>query len=363
MRLHTVLVSALLLTTTASGGYGQAAAPLQRIESPKLRADVAVSGDIVRIGDLVENAGAASDIAIYRAPDLGTTGKLKVADILATLRTHHVIGVDTQQFREIAVTRLTRTIDASDIERQIAQTLAHRNGLGNAADIMLTPDGEIRTLKLDAAHANVMTPVMMRFDSRNGRYDITFTIATDSGAAPTRLRYTGTAVETVEAIVINRTMNRGDVIKASDLMTERRPKAEVGLDNTTLSAALGMQINRSLRAGQAIRTTDLSKPNLIERDQPVTLTYQSAGIYLTIRGKAVEAGTEGDNVNVMNLQSKRIVTGTVIGRGQVAVSAPVIQRPPVAEATTAAPVDVSSAPSAIKIASIPERTAPARNAE
>ena len=43
------------------------------------------------------------------------------------------------------------------------------------------------------------------------------------------------------------------------------------------------------------------------RDQSVTLIYQSAGLYLTVRGKAMENGTEGDVVNVLNLQSKRTV--------------------------------------------------------
>ncbi|KIZ42976.1 flagella basal body P-ring formation protein FlgA, partial [Rhodopseudomonas palustris] len=51
-------------------------------------------------------------------------------------------------------------------------------------------------------------------------------------------------------------------------------------------------------------------------------TYQAVGLYLTVRGKALESGTEGDVVSVLNLQSKRTVSGTVIGHGQVAVSVP-----------------------------------------
>ena len=42
--------------------------------------------DLVRIGDIVDNAGSAGQIAIYRAPDLGTTGSLPVAQVLNTLR-------------------------------------------------------------------------------------------------------------------------------------------------------------------------------------------------------------------------------------------------------------------------------------
>ena len=65
---------------------------------------------------------------------------------------------------------------------------------------------------------------------------------------------------------------------------------------------------------------DLAKADLVQRDQNVTLIYEANGLYLTMRGKAIEAGSEGDTVSVMNLQSKRTVQGTVTGPGQVTMS-------------------------------------------
>jgi flagellar basal body P-ring formation protein FlgA len=59
----------------------------------------------------------------------------------------------------------------------------------------------------------------------------------------------------------------------------------------------------------------------VQRDSNVTLIYQTDGIYLTIRGKAIDNGAEGDVVNVLNLQSNRTIAGVVIGRDQVKVSA------------------------------------------
>ena len=40
---------------------------------------------------------------------------------------------------------------------------------------------------------------------------------------------------------------------------------------------------------------------------------------IVLLGKALDNGTEGDVVNVMNLQSKRTVSGVVVGRGRVAI--------------------------------------------
>ena len=53
------------------------------------------------------------------------------------------------------------------------------------------------------------------------------------------------------------------------------------------------------------------KPEIVQRNEAVTLVYEVPGIVLTMRGKALEAGAEGDIVNVLNVQSKRTVQGTV----------------------------------------------------
>jgi flagella basal body P-ring formation protein FlgA len=302
------------------------------LAAPVLRANINVTGDVVRIGDVIDNAGPASQIGIYRAPDLGTSGKLPVAQVLAALRAHRVIGVDTRDISEVSITRLARTIDSKDIETQIGLALEKRNGLGEAANLTLTFDRDPQTLQLDASNNGSMQPIAARFDQRSGRFDVTLEIVNQSGLAPTRLRFTGTAVETVEAAVLTRGVERNEVLKSSDVIVERRPKAEVGNDVAGRDRAVGMQARRQLRSGQALRIADLAKPDLVQRDQAVTLVYESAGLYLTIRGKATEAGTEGDVVNVINLQSKRTVSGVVIGRGQVSVSVPA-PRIPVSDAT------------------------------
>lgn len=354
MSVRSLLAAAALLAMSTPALAANDAAPASpaaasaiqtaaAIPVPTLRADVKITGDVVRIGDVIDNAGSAAQVAIYRAPDLGTTGTLPAAQVINVLRAHQVIGVDAHGIRNVTVTRLARTLDADEIELQIAVALEHRNGLGDAKDLSLTFDSDLRTMQLDAANNGPINPVVTRFDSRNGRFDVTLEVGNDTGAAPARLRFTGTAIETVEAAVLARDVDRNTLLKFSDVVMERRPKAEVGNDPANRDRVIGMQTRRQMRAGQALRTTDLTKPDLVVRDQAVTLIYQAAGIYLTVRGKATEAGTEGDVVSVLNLQSKRTVTGVVVARGQVSVSpvAPVLPR----RLASAAPVaDSASAP-------------------
>ena len=325
------LAFALLAVTSATAS---AQARYDMIATPVLRAQVVVTGDLVRIGDVIDNAGPAAQIAIYRAPDLGTTGAVPVDRVLTALRAHQVIGVDTRNLQEISIARLARTLESKDIEAAIGRALQHKNGLGDAANLALTFDRDVQDLRLEASNTGAMQAVSTRFDNRSNRYDVTFEIANEASSASTKLRFTGTAIETVEAAILARAVERNEVIKSSDVVVERRPKAEVGNDLAVRDRSVGMQARKQLRVGQALKTADLAKPDLVQKDQGVTLVYQAAGLHLTIRGKALEGGTEGDVVNVLNLQSKRTVSGVVIGRGQVSITGPAPRLPDMSDTTS-----------------------------
>jgi len=345
-----MIVRSLLVTALLIAASSAAAAQEQEdtIAAPVLRAQVTVENDIVRIGDMVENAGSAAQIAIYRSPDLGTTGSLSTAQVINVLQAHQVIGVDTKGIKSVSVTRLARVLDSKEIESQVARALEHRSGLGDAANLALTFDRDVQDVRLDASNNGALQTVAVRYEPRSGRFDVSFEIANDTTSSRTKLRFTGVAIEMLEAAVLTRNVERGDLLKASDVITERRPKAEVGNDAAPRSRAVGMQMRRGLRAGQPLRAADLGKPDLVQRDDNVTLIYEASGIYLTMRGKAIEAGTEGDTVTVLNLQSKRTISGTVIGRAQVAIAVPTprLSAPDVTSsigaADTEAPVSLAS---------------------
>jgi flagella basal body P-ring formation protein FlgA len=308
------------------------------IAVPVLRANVSVASDVVRVGDLIDNAGTEALVPVYRAPDLGTTGVLPVAQVISVLRQHQVIGVDTHDLKEVSVTRLARSVSAKDIQSAVAEALAHRGNLGEAANISLTFDRDVQDLRLDSSNSGTMEATAARYDARTTRFDVTFSITNDAGNAATQLRFTGTAIETVDAVILTRSVERNDILKSSDIMVERRPKAEVGGDPAVRDSAIGMQLRHSMRTGQPVRVADLAKPDLVQRDQNVTLIYQTAGIYLTTRGKALDSGTEGDVVSVLNPQSKRTVSGVVTGRGQITIQiatpAPVVVTDTAAIATS-----------------------------
>ncbi|MCP3401264.1 flagellar basal body P-ring formation chaperone FlgA [Bradyrhizobium sp. CCGB20] len=335
------------------------------IATPTLRASVTVTSDVVRVGDLIDNAGSAALVPVYRSPDLGTTGALPVAQVLSVLRAKQVIGVMTGDIKEVQVTRLARTLANKDLETAVASALERRFGLGDAANIAVTFDRGVADMRLDASNTGALQPAATRYDARSGRFDIAFEISNDTNPTPTKLRFTGTAIETVEVAVLTRDIDRADLLKSSDITLERRPKAEVTGEPASRDRSIGMQLRRPMRSGTPIRVADIVKPDFVSRDQSVTVIYQVPGIYLTTRGKAIESGAEGDTVSVLNLQTKRTLTGVVTGRGQVTVQGASQSAPMAAavEQTSSLKRDEAPAPTAAAALARSLTQAPASQAQ
>ena len=119
------------LTLLAFGGVasGQVTALLDR-EHPVLRSEAVVTGDLVRIGDLIDHAGVVANIPIFRAPDLGQTGSVSAARVIEAVRAHGLALVETRGISDIAVTRLSRVVSAKDLAARIAAALAGQAGVG-----------------------------------------------------------------------------------------------------------------------------------------------------------------------------------------------------------------------------------------
>jgi flagellar basal body P-ring formation protein FlgA len=325
IRLATISLLALTVPATAqvagtSGSFADrfsAYAPLsQRATGPALKPAVTVVGEIVRIGDLVENAGAAAQIAIFRSPDLGQTGRVAVERVIEAVLPHEIVNLETRGLTEVVVTRASTTITPKDIEARITQALAGRQRNADAGNFTLTFDHEGRTVHLEPG--TDLRIARMTFDPRSGRFDVLF----ERPGTRSLLRYTGTYAETFEAAVLARPLASGEVVRASDITIVRRPKAEFAANViTTAERAVGLAAKRPMRPGEVLRQTDLGKAEVIARNDNVTITFQVPGITLTMRGKALEGGAQGDTINVLNVQSKRSIQATIAGPGHVVVTA------------------------------------------
>jgi flagella basal body P-ring formation protein FlgA len=287
-------------------------------DRPALRSDVVVNESVVRIGDLVDNAGIVANVPIFRSPALGQTGTIPTAQLLDAVRAHALVGLDPGNISEITVTRASRTISPKEIETLVTASLAKAYALGVANDIAVSFDRPLRAIQIEPTQNGAPHIDQLRFDARSGRFDGMLTVA---GAAAVQIRLRGTATATSETVELLRPLARGEVIKLSDVTLHRVPRAQVTHETiTNPDQAVDLAVRGPINAGRQLSSNDLMKPELVQRNESVTIVYQAPGLMLAVRGKANDGGAEGDMIDVVNLQSNRTVRGTIIGRGQVAVT-------------------------------------------
>lgn len=288
---------------------------------PTLRADITAARDILTLGDLVSGlpVGVASQPA-FRAPSLGETGTIQASRILEAVRAQGVDGVVDGGAGQVVVTRSARRIAMPDIEAAVRVALEERYSV-DARTLNLVLDNGAPSILVEPELRGQLQTQDIVYDTRSRRLTATLMLPGSAAMRLKPVRVVGQMVETVEVVVPLRTINRGEIIQAGDIMLERRPRDMAANDTVVeTTAAIGKSARRVLSSGQLLRANDLQRLEIVARNEIVTVMYQAPGLMLTMRGRAQEAGAQGDIVSIMNVQSKKILQGTVIGQGRVAVN-------------------------------------------
>jgi flagellar basal body P-ring formation protein FlgA len=127
--------------------------------------------------------------------------------------------------------------------------------------------------------------------------------------------------EDVQVAVLARPIEKGTRLERGDFESEARaPAAARG----ALSAddASGMEAARNLTAGNVVRRSDLMKPQLVRRGEPVTIRIVAGALVITASGRALNGGGQGEMVRVVTNTTNRTLDGTIDGSGTVRVAAP-----------------------------------------
>lgn len=321
---------AAVLAMGPAGFAPLAAAPVKALRAtlpatapqlPTLRADVTAARDILTLGDLVAGlpAGVASQPA-FRAPALGETGTIQTGRIIEAVRAQGVEEVIDGGSAQVVVTRAARRIGMQDIEAAVRKGLEERFSADSRALSLVLDNGAPSILVEPELRGQLQVQDII-YDARSRRLSATLMLPGSAAMRLKPVRVVGQMVETVEVVVPLRNINRGEIIQAGDIMIERRPRETAANDAVVeTSAAVGKAARRLLASGQLLRANDLQRQELVAKNEVITVVYQAPGLMLTMRGRAQEAGAQGDIISVMNIQSKKILQATVIGQGRVAVN-------------------------------------------
>ena len=120
-----------------------------------------------------------------------------------------------------------------------------------------------------------------------------------------------------EVVTPTRTLRPGTLITTEDLVVKLIDQP--GMFDRIEDVA-GQEARVALYAGRPIPFEAIGPPALINRNEIVTLLFQTAGVTINTEGRALERGGVGDRVRIMNLSSRATLFGFVQPDGSVKVS-------------------------------------------
>lgn len=318
-----------LLTHAALGLAAFAMAGTACAQTLRLKPEISVTGDTIRLNQLIEGLTENDDQPVFRAPVPGARGTIRAERVLEAARELGITGIEPGAVKTVAILRPGRAISRKEMEDVIAQSATKR---GNADNLGVMLDETSGARVVNAALVEGLQVASLKRDVQSGRFEAKLMLPGGTEASESWI-VTGSILETREILVPASDLDRGDAIDAKDLVLVKRPAGQVAADVVlTKEDLIGMVPRRVLRAGEPIRSSDIARPILVEKNQLVTVVYIAKGFSLSMRGRAGTNGVMGETIKVQNPQSKRFVEGVVTGPGQISVTGTTPQPATLAEA-------------------------------
>lgn len=125
-------------------------------------------------------------------------------------------------------------------------------------------------------------------------------------------------IEQSEYVVVSATnIIRGQVITQDMVEQTLRPKKQMGAQTlSTLDEAIGLEATRTIRAGAPITISDLTAADLVRKGEKVKLTVTRGALTISVDTIAMEDGKMGEQVELTNAESGKVIRGIVTGRHQ-----------------------------------------------
>ena len=297
-------LAGLLLVTAAS------AAPL-------LKPDIVVNAPVVTVGDMFEDAGLMAEQPLFRAPLPGTTGHVSLAEIDAALNRAGIALFDANGLESVRVSRAAAIVDEAMLTRLIAADLAERGIITGEMSVDTMFAKAVDPIKAEAV-AEPASVVNLRYLPGSGAFTARFAIA--GQAQP--LDVSGSIELMIAVPHLAASLPSGTVLTPDNI--QMRPVALKYVENSgvaRLEDLVGKALVRQSREGVMLRPADVTVPQLVAKNDLVTIYFRKGPMTLTVKGQAITGAAEGGRVQVLNLMSRRVINASVLSAGAVEVTA------------------------------------------
>lgn len=231
----------------------------------------------------------------------------------------------------VAITGQTLVVEAAradagekrvraDIERFVRARIARSETEGARTSIDIPPLGSF-TVDRDRHSGPLHTEISTRAaEPLRGR--VPLTISLYAGEHLVRRAVVSPDVRRTERVIVpRRDIQRGTVLDPSDFRRVDRDANRLPRDVVRdVAEVIGLRAKRSLRKDDVFRASQVEGIPLVERGDRVQVVLQTGPLSVSAMGRAQETGALGDWIRVLNVDSKRELSGRVDAEGRVHVA-------------------------------------------
>jgi flagella basal body P-ring formation protein FlgA len=197
----------------------------------------------------------------------------------------------------------------------IATDLRTRGILSSGMDMDIALDTPLPEL-VSANTANPATLTILRYMPGSSTFSARFQI----GGIDRPLDVSGQIQLLIAAPHLTRTLPQGTILSPDDVEMRMIPlpyAESAGL--VAVEQLVGKALQRQTRAGVMLRPSDIAAPEIISRNEQVTVVYQHGSLTLTTTGKALNAASLSEPVTVLNTMSNKVLQGIATQNGTVTI--------------------------------------------
>ena len=121
-------------------------------------------------------------------------------------------------------------------------------------------------------------------------------------------------------VVLKTPLKRDSIVGAGDITLVEQDIGQLTRGYMTdPEQAIGKKMTRTGQADQVLTPAQVQQAESVRRGDQVVISARSGSISVRMQGEALSGGTLGQQINVRNLGSQRVVKARVTGPGQVQV--------------------------------------------
>ena len=290
-------------------------AEINRAMAASLRINPVVEGDQIRLGDVFDGVGVNADYALAPAPKPGEELVWNARTLTRIARAFDLSWQPEHQMQSLSIRRSGVWMPSDHIEETLLQALYEQEELRDRYALTLEHHDDI--ILPDGAETG-LTVLSLYHDPFGHSIDAVVTPSDPLINGQYRLR--GRLEQIVAIPVLRSTLRKGELIGEYDVEWVDMKKKNIRPDMVVSAGDIvGMTPRRFITVGEPVRFSDLDKPRLVKRGEPVTIIYNTGRIQLTAQGRALENGTKDMLIEVANRSSNRTLQAVVTGTREVTI--------------------------------------------